>query len=804
MQGSSGDYKTPTSYPSETYTCFHSNEIVTLTAIPKNGFQFRYWDFNYWPSDLDERTDKTSSLISFANTFLLYDGHDDVTYDDPREITAYFEAVAAPPQAPENVLATDGTETEKVLITWDIAGGAASYSVYWADSRQGEKSWLANTSATTYTDTRTYGDNVYYYWVRAENQYGDSPFSAPDSGYAHVDVPPPPLYEPTDITPAEAKKMLDENPAIIVVDVSDPLDFNASHILCAENTEWEGVFSTINIERFLGFEDFSIILYDQDEKNSGYAAVLMAENGFSAVHHMAGGLDAWIKNGYETVNDKFSCECSLPPMALAGDDTTAAESIQVQLDGSGSKTAKEDALTYNWFYDGDKDVRFDNSDAQKPFLTTPYVNPGGEDLMIYLTVTDTQGNQDTDSVKINVTWANSEPVADAGTFQSAPEKATVTLDGSASWDRDDGINSWLWEQTSGPAVTIKDATFQIARFSAPDIDTPEAELIFRLTVTDKGGLSDSAEVTILVTQNNTPPVANAGPDQTVLETQPVQLDGSGSHDPDRESINFAWTQVGGSANVRLSSPTEKKPSFTAPEVVSGNMTLEFRLTVTDPSGSQSVDTMTVTVNDAGDPPTADAGTDQNPVYEGWKIILDGSASFDADGQVQSYHWIQVSGPDVTLSRAASFSPRFTAPVITEETAQLIFELTVIDATGLYGSDQVKIVVRKSEIAPTANAGIDQEVKKGGTVVLDGSGSSDPDDGIANYFWQQTQGEPVSLSDASAKQPEFTVPDQINDKDILSFSLTVTDYSGKTDTDEVDVRVRTGGGGSSGCFISSLH
>ena len=774
-----------------------------MTAVPKSGYQFRYWSFNYWPLDLDEQTDKTSSPLSFSNIYLAYDGYSD-NYDDPRIITAYFEAVAAPPQTPENISATDGTETEKVIITWDVAGGAASYSVYWADSMQGEKTWLANTSATTYTDTRVYGDTIYYYWIKAENRYGASSFSAPDTGYAHFDVPPPPLYEPTDITPEDAKKMLDENPAVIVIDVSMPADFSATHILCAENADWQGIFDTMDYLQFEGFEDFSIIVYDQDEVNSNKAAVLMAANGFSAVHHMTGGLDAWIKKGYETVNSEFICECFMPSMALAGDDTTAAENVRVQLDGSGSEAANGGALTYNWYYAGDNPVIFDDPSVSKPFLTTPYVSPGGEDLMVYLTVTDAQGNQDTDSVAVSVTWENSPPVADAGEFQSAPEKITVILDGSASWDRDDGINSWLWEQVSGPAATIKDATAKIARFSAPDIETPETELIFSLTVTDNGGLSDTAEVTVLVTRNNKPPEADAGPDQSVLETQPVQLDGAGSHDPDDESLTYAWTQTGGSYSARLSSPTEKQPTFTAPEVVSGNIPLEFRLTVTDPSGAQSVDTVVVTVNDAGDPPTADAGTDFNPAYEGWTITLDGSDSVDMDGSIQSYQWIQLSGPEVTLDQDTGFSPQFIVPVISKESDQLIFELTVTDDTGLYGSDQVKVVVQKSEMAPTADAGIDLEIKKGKTVVLDGSESSDPDDGIAHYFWQQTQGDPVVLSDPSASKPEFKAPDQIKDEVILAFSLTVTDYSGKTNTDEVEVRVRAGGGGSSGCFISSLQ
>jgi len=60
--------------------------------------------------------------------------------------------------------------------------------------------------------------------------------------------------------------------------------------------------------------------------------------------------------------------------------------------------------------------------------------------------------------------------------------------------------------------------------------------------------------------------------------------------------------------------------------------------------------------------------------------------------------------------------------------------------------------------PTADAGPDQTVNEGDTVTLDGSNSSDLDDGIASYLWDQTGGTPVPLSDPTAVQPTFTAPD----------------------------------------------
>jgi hypothetical protein len=95
------------------------------------------------------------------------------------------------------------------------------------------------------------------------------------------------------------------------------------------------------------------------------------------------------------------------------------------------------------------------------------------------------------------------------------------------------------------------------------------------------------------------------------------------------------------------------------------------------------------------------------------------------------------------------------------------------------------------------------------VVLDGSQSSDPDDGIESYAWQQTgEGPEVELSGATTETPEFTAPD-VDEETALTFELTVTDYSENEDTDQVEIRILPaassggGGGGGGGCFISTL-
>jgi len=99
-------------------------------------------------------------------------------------------------------------------------------------------------------------------------------------------------------------------------------------------------------------------------------------------------------------------------------------------------------------------------------------------------------------------------------------------------------------------------------------------------------------------QVNHQPIADAGPDQTVNEGSTVQLDGSGSVDPDGDPITYSWTQIAGTP-VTLSDATSAKLTFTAPQQPpKGQETLTFSLTVTDNSGlSSAPNSVDITVQD---------------------------------------------------------------------------------------------------------------------------------------------------------------------------------------------------------------
>ena len=87
------------------------------------------------------------------------------------------------------------------------------------------------------------------------------------------------------------------------------------------------------------------------------------------------------------------------------------------------------------------------------------------------------------------------------------------------------------------------------------------------------------------------------------------------------------------------------------------------------------------------------------------------------------------------------------------------------------------------IPPTADAGPDVTVDQGEEVPLDGSGSSDPDDGIVAYFWEQTGGPEVDILDPTDVQTSFIAPDLTSSEGVsLTFELTVQDSGGLTAKD----------------------
>lgn len=315
---------------------------------------------------------------------------------------------------------------------------------------------------------------------------------------------------------------------------------------------------------------------------------------------------------------------------------------------------------------------------------------------------DTQGFESENSIELchePLVTSNQPPTADAGPDQTVTEGQAVSLNGSNSTDPDDGIESYHWVQTSGPAVALPDTDAMQTTFAAPDVGPGGDALIFELAVTDYSGAQSKDSCIVNVTWDNEMPQADAGPDQTVNEGNVVTLDGSASLDIDDGIASYSWIQTGG-PEAMLSDPTSVQPTFTAPNVESDGVCLTFNLTVTDAGGLFDTDSCIVNITQItlqNQPPTAVVNPDYMETEEGILVTMDGSASSDPDDGIASYQWTQEEGDPVSFSDPTSAVTRFTAPETDPLGKNLKVKLTVKDHGGLQGTAESYIYVMENQL-----------------------------------------------------------------------------------------------------------
>lgn len=340
---------------------------------------------------------------------------------------------------------------------------------------------------------------------------------------------------------------------------------------------------------------------------------------FTFTHHVFGALAA----------------SNTPPVANAGPDQSARVGETVTLDGSASTDAEGDPLTYDWTLPGVPASAATLADAAtvNPQLTLN--QPGA--YTAQLVVHDGQAESAPDTVTVSTT--NTAPVAHAGPNQTAPVNTTVQLDGSQSSDVDGNALTFQWtlvRSPDGSAAELVNPTTVNPRLTLDRAGTYTVQLI----VND--GTVDSAPASVTISTENSPPVAEAGPAQTVPLNATVQLNGAGSSDADGDALTYQWTlntrPVGSSAE--LADDTTVNPRFTADKTG----VYVAQLIVNDDKTDSDPDTVRISTENSQ--PVANAGPDQ-AVAVGETVTLDGSDSRDADGNVLSYLWALTTRPDAS-------------------------------------------------------------------------------------------------------------------------------------------------------------
>ena len=129
---------------------------------------------------------------------------------------------------------------------------------------------------------------------------------------------------------------------------------------------------------------------------------------------------------------------------------------------------------------------------------------------------------------------------------------------------------------------------------------------------------------------------------------------------------------------------------------------EVTVQVRDSSGLTGTADLTVTLTDANDAPTADAGADQTSIAPGATVTLSGTGSDPNAGDTLGYAWTQTGGVGVTLTNANAATATFTVPAGLTETTTFTFRLRVTDAAGLHHEDTVNVMANGPVITGATN------------------------------------------------------------------------------------------------------
>lgn len=469
-----------------------------------------------------------------------------------------------------------------------------------------------------------------------------------------------------------------------------------------------------------------------------------------------------IDNIYFTGGGTAEPDGNHPPVANAGADkavTLPANSVVI----NGSATDTDGTISgFAWTRQSGPNTPT-LSGANSANLTASGLVAGT--YVFRLTVTDNQGATAFDDVNVVVS-GNTAPTANAGADQAITLPTnSVVLTGTGT-DPGGSITAYAWTRVSGPNTpAITGGNTASATISGLIAGT----YVYRLTVTDNGGLTGTDDVNIVVssapagnlalnkpvavstTENaGTPGSAavdgNAGTrwSSAAADPQWIYVDLGASFTVNR--VRITWeTALGRDYQVQIANATGGP--WTNLRTVTANAALVNDHTGLSGTGryvriygtargtqwGYSIWELEVYGSSGNIAPTANAGADKSVTLPTNSVVINGTGT-DSDGTLASYAWTRISGPNTPTLTGANTANLTVSNLIA---GTYVYRLTVADNGGLTGTDDVNIVVSS---APVANLALNKPVTVSSTENAGTPGAAAVD-GNAGTRWSSAFADP---------------------------------------------------------------
>lgn len=411
----------------------------------------------------------------------------------------------------------------------------------------------------------------------------------------------------------------------------------------------------------------------------------------------------------------------------------------VQIPQGGSFT-QADVNNSDVTYEHDADEEFDDADT---FVFTVSDGAGG---VI---------NDQTFNISINL--QNDPPTIDTLTGDlSGQEFANFAFNATAT-DPEGGVLNYRWEYGDGDSEQADNQT------SVNHVYRDNDTVTLRLTVTDDGGASDTAELTVTI--NNVAPTVTISGDDPVIINEGTDLPFSGSVvDPGQDdTLTYTWVYDDGT------DPDEGVDLDSTSHVFDDNGTFIVTLRVNDGDDNDQ-DNVTVVVNNVA--PTAAAG-DDIIADEGDLVAFDGTISDPsaADEAALTFVW---DFDDNGATNTQDIDPSHTYV----QEGVYVAQLSVSDDDGGSDSDTVRVTI--NNVAPAFELGNDVTVDEGVTQVFSVNVVDPGQNDTLTYTWELGDGntrEGVNLTEVSHQYTEpgaYTLRLTVDDgTDSTTDTLTVT-------------------------------